>query len=214
MASCSGGGDGGGGLGSSVGTTREELKSQFSTREGVYRLLASLELSRSSRPPPIPYGTMSTQPPSGGPNPPLRLSFVTINSPNNDMSSVSNLNPAEEEEGDEVEGTQSIGSQPLHSPGVIGNDLLLPSDTDVMDRTTTRFCFNLGKELFVYPFQGSRKVRTQEEDKKKSYIIYGTQCSCYTLNCNVSNLYAMFSDFRSNEAARQESLQRDFPHLS
>lgn len=158
MASCSGGGDPGNSAGLSGSlSTREELKSQFSTREGVYRLLTSLELSRSSRPPPLPYGTLSSQAPStSGPNPPLKLSFVTINSPNNDSSSVNHFNTEEEEEDDET--TPVSASQLLHSPGLTGNDLL-PSDPEVMDKSTTRFCFNLGKELYVYPFQGSRKVR-------------------------------------------------------
>ena len=43
MASLGGGGGGG-------DPNREELKSQFSTREGTYRLVSAVDFSRSSRP--------------------------------------------------------------------------------------------------------------------------------------------------------------------
>ena len=54
------------------GGTREELKTHFTTREGVYRLMTLAEFSRSNR---LGYNTVQT-------NTPVKVSFVTLSDSN------------------------------------------------------------------------------------------------------------------------------------
>lgn len=166
MASISGGGD--------AGSSREELKSQFTTREGTYRLTSAVEFSRSSRS--LSYVTNNTNP-APGTSPPVRLSFVTLlgsrsppgepatstesrsNSPGSgpqEASSPSTMTPS----GVTVI-SNNINSVPVTTNGdslgmTHGSDHH-ESNPDIFE-TPYRFCVNMGKELYVYPFVGCRKV--------------------------------------------------------
>lgn len=136
MASLGGGGEGGNG-------SRDELKSQFTTREGTYRLVSAVDFSRTTRP--VTYMTNNTTPATGT-SPPVRISFVTIPSDptmtgsDNSLSSLNNTTTT----------TTTNNQDPLNPSDDPNPDLLA---------TNHRFCFNMGKELLVYPFMGVRKVR-------------------------------------------------------
>jgi len=81
------------------GGTRDEIRTQFITREGTYKLMNLSEYSRPTR-----------MPLNGPNNTPVRVSFVkTV-------------------------------------------DIAAGTNDD-------RVCFNVGKELYVYPYNGIRKVR-------------------------------------------------------
>ena len=77
-----------------------DLRNQFITREGTYKLMTLSEYTRPSR-----------MPPNGTSNTPVRVSFVRSTD----------------------------------------------RDTGNVD---DRICFNVGKELYVYPYNGIRKVRS------------------------------------------------------
>ncbi|CAG7723175.1 unnamed protein product [Allacma fusca] len=154
MASLGGGGEGGNG-------GRDELKSQFTTREGTYRLVSAVDFSRTSRP--VTYVTNNTAPATGT-SPPVRLSFVTI-------------------PGD-LTLTGGDSNQSLSSPTTtLQQDLLNSQDEPNSDLLTTnhRFCFNMGKELLVYPFMGCRKVvDVNKPMDKRGYK--GTNPTCHDFN--------------------------------
>lgn len=82
---------------------KDDLKTQFATREGTYRVMSSAEYSRPNR---VGYS-------------------------NNQGSSQVKV---------------SLVSLPQEPPG---NDSLNGGD---------RICFNFGKELYVYPYKGVKKV--------------------------------------------------------
>lgn len=164
MASIGGGGD--------AGSSREELKSQFTTREGTYRLTSAVEFSRSSRS--LSYVTNNTNP-APGTSPPVRISFVTLlgsrtggeavpsdsrsNSPGSgqaEATSPGTMTPS---------GVNVISNNINNVPATNGESLMMTpgsehheSNPDIF-ATPYRFCVNMGKELYVYPFVGCRKVR-------------------------------------------------------
>jgi len=122
--------------GNSLSNGREELKSQFTTREGTYRLVSAVELTRNTRP--LTYVGNNTGPSSSqGSIPPIRLSFVTLTSSTN--ASLTGF-----ENGIDHSGAED-GSE--------------HNSTNILYHTSHRICVNIGKELFVYPYLGCRKVR-------------------------------------------------------
>lgn len=174
MTSLGSGGDGGG---------REELKSQFSTREGTYRLASAVEFARSTRPLTYVAPTNNTTP-APGTSPPVRISFVSHSSileqssrsnhdktgvtvgpggvaatggsnrssPESPLASTSNNIGHHSTNNDETYFT--AGSNGSHASNGSHEDA---SNPDV-ESTPHRFCLNIGKELFVYPYMGIRKV--------------------------------------------------------
>jgi hypothetical protein len=76
---------------------KEDIKTQFSTREGVYKHNSLADYSKPNR---IPYTTQ--------PSAPVRVSFISM-------------------------------------PESGGRD--------------EKICFNVGRDLYVYPYKGSKKVR-------------------------------------------------------
>jgi hypothetical protein len=158
MASLASGGEGG----------REELKSQFSTREGTYRLASAVEFARSTRPLTYVPPTNNTQP-QPGISPPVRVSFVA-NSTHSETTS-------NQEKTGGAEGNRSSPESPTAAPtannnmghanddssfagsnGGVSNGSHEDPNPD-LDSTPHRFCLNIGNELFVYPYMGVRKVK-------------------------------------------------------
>lgn len=103
----------------SSGGSRDEIRTQFITREGAYRLMTLSEYSRPTR-----------MPLNGPNNTPVRVSFVKT------------------------------------------LDHATASNDD-------RLCFNVGKELYVYPYNGIRKVRLVRQYIARLYlrrIYFSTFC--------------------------------------
>ncbi|CAL8111628.1 unnamed protein product [Orchesella dallaii] len=187
MASIGGGGD--------AGNSREELKSQFTTREGTYRLTSAVEFSRSNRS--LSYVTNNTNP-APGTSPPVRLSFVTLvgsrpgvdvaasesrsNSPGSgppETSSPGAMTPS---------GVTVISNNINNVPVNNGESLLMSHNSDHHDSnpdiysTPHRFCVNMGKELYVYPYMGCRKdvdIISKPIDKR---VYKGTNPTCHDFN--------------------------------
>lgn len=148
MASLGSGGEGGG---------REELKSQFSTREGVYRLASAVEFARTTRPLTYVAPTNNTTPAPGS-SPPVRVSFISFSSSgqgegSSRSSPMSPLSPSNHHHGGANDDTYYAASN-----GSASNGSHEGSNAD-LDSTPHRFCLNIGKELFVYPYMDVRKVR-------------------------------------------------------
>lgn len=148
---------------------KDDLKTQFITREGVYRLMTLSEYSRPNR-----VGYTNTQN-----SPQVRVSIVTLPSSINGGA-----------------GTASGSGQPnTNSPVINGNG---GGDFSTTESTATRYqnsfgagpslsidsrlgggnngcggdgpivggdriCFNFGKELYVYAFRGVKKVSSLQD---------------------------------------------------
>ncbi|CAH1263790.1 WDR20 [Branchiostoma lanceolatum] len=85
------------------GGKENELKTQFTTREGTYKLLTLSEYSRPNR---VPYNAQGCHP--------VRVSFINV--------------------------------------------------SGEKDGSGDRICFNVGRELYFYPYKGVRKVNNRSED--------------------------------------------------
>ncbi|ODN02331.1 WD repeat-containing protein 20, partial [Orchesella cincta] len=187
MASIGGGGD--------AGNSREELKSQFTTREGTYRLTSAVEFSRSSRS--LSYVTNNTNP-APGTSPPVRLSFVTLvgSRPGVDVAASESRSNSP---GSGPPETSSPGAMTPSGVTVISNNinnvaanngesLMMSHNSDHHDSnpdiysTPHRFCVNMGKELYVYPYMGCRKdvdIMSKPIDKR---VYKGTNPTCHDFN--------------------------------
>lgn len=162
----------------------DDLKTQFVTREGTYRLMNLSEYSRPNR-----VGYTSNQN-----SPQVRVSLVSLLSeaPAASSSSSGGLNGQEPEGGGGGEGSSSSSSA-TNGHGL--DDLLqvnqISSTTpsaSMVDHSIVangpggaagqrgfipggdRICFNFGKELFVYPYRGMKKVSVHEVDRMATAI--------------------------------------------
>lgn len=146
----------------------DELKTQFVTREGTYRL----NLSEYSRPNRVGYTSNQN-------SPQVRVSLVAIPSESVAGGSVAdrrgntvNGNGPDDLQVNQISSTTSSGIDHLsngppggggggqqsrltnnnnhHSVGGGGNSAVMSAGD--------RICFNFGKELFVYPYRGMKKV--------------------------------------------------------
>lgn len=141
---------------------KDDLKTQFITREGVYRLMTLSEYSRPNR-----VGYTNTQS-----SPQVRVSIVTLPTSStgggsglqqNTNSPVINGNGG----GGDFSTTESTASRYQHNFGA-GPSLSIDSrlgggsngcgggDGSILGGD--RICFNFGKELYVYAFRGVKKV--------------------------------------------------------
>ncbi|XP_058811337.1 WD repeat-containing protein 20 [Topomyia yanbarensis] len=153
---------------------KDDLKTQFITREGEYRLMTLSEYSRPNR-----VGYQNNQS-----NPQVRLSLVTLPS----YVPQQTQGPVNREDGDAnastiVSGnpamTQSINGleQTQHNSG-LSQICSTPIGGD-------RICFNYGKELYVYAYRGVKKASDLNKpiDKK---LYKGTNPSCHDFNATTS----------------------------
>ncbi|EDS29797.1 wd-repeat protein [Culex quinquefasciatus] len=142
---------------------KDDLKTQFITREGEYRLMTLSEYSRPNR-----VGYQNNQS-----NPQVRVSLVTL--PSSQVaqqqaatvagSSGSAAAASNGIERQENATSGSGGGSPGCSPPVGGD----------------RICFNYGKELYVYAYRGVKKASDLSKpiDKK---LYKGTNPSCHDFN--------------------------------
>lgn len=139
---------------------KDDLKTQFITREGIYRLMTLSEYSRPNR-----VGYTNTQS-----SPQVRVSIVTLptsmnggsgGGPQNTSSPVINGNVGD------FSTTDSTASRYQHGFGA-GPSLSIDSRLGGGNNGCTgdgpiiggdRICFNFSKELYVYAFRGVKKVR-------------------------------------------------------
>lgn len=133
----------------------DDLKTQFITREGTYRLMNLSEYSRPNR-----VGYTSNQN-----SPQVRVSLVSlsasdtaIRSPQEDSGGIATNGhgPADLQVNQISSTTPSSSSAGMdHVSNGPGGQRLIGALNSVGDR----ICFNFGKELFVYPYRGMKKVR-------------------------------------------------------
>jgi WD repeat-containing protein 20 len=116
---------------------KDDLKTQFLTREGIYRLLTLSEYSRPK------VGYQSNQS-----SPQVRVSLVTLPSPNPQPQALHHQQQQQQQ-------TPSSQQHPSSSTSSNGLDrdtaAIVPTGGD-------RICFNIGKELLIYAYRGVKKV--------------------------------------------------------
>ncbi|XP_021946339.1 WD repeat-containing protein 20 [Folsomia candida] len=193
MASLGSGGESGG---------REELKSQFSTREGTYRLASAVEFARSTRPLAYVAPTNNTTP-APGTSPPVRISFVSHSSmfeqsrSNHDKTTVpgesggggSNRSSPESPVVNASSNMVHHGNEETYftgSNGSASNGSHEDSSNPDVDSTPHRFCLNIGKELFIFPYMGIRKAVDMSKPIDKR-IYKGTNPTCHDFNSVVAS---------------------------
>ncbi len=160
-------GPGGGGTG-----TRDELKTQFMTREGLYKLMTLSEYSRPNR-----VGYANT---AANPGAPVRVSFALpsgtcVGSPpsSSGPSTSTSLSAASSKVG--IANGSAAGSTPTASGGSS------EEKSEVQQHTVwsgEKIAFNYGREIFVYPYRGVKKAAdlTKPIDKR---IYKGTSPTCH-----------------------------------
>ncbi|XP_058468081.1 WD repeat-containing protein 20 [Malaya genurostris] len=147
---------------------KDDLKTQFVTREGEYRLMTLSEYSRPNR-----VGYQNNQS-----NPQVRVSLVALPSHVAKQSQGPVNSPGGSIDGpivgsaiNGVENTQTTigGPSPISSMPVGGD----------------RICFNYGKELYVYAYRGVKKAPDLNKpiDKK---LYKGTNPSCHDFNASTA----------------------------
>ncbi|XP_049287397.1 WD repeat-containing protein 20 isoform X2 [Anopheles funestus] len=153
---------------------KDDLKTQFATREGEYRLMTLSEYSRPNR-----VGYQNNQS-----SPQVRVSIVSLPSPP----------PPPIGGGGQLAGaTNSTNSTNSNS-----NSITLPkqqSFSNGLEHQTAsgystpvggdRICFNYGKELYVYSYRGAKKATDLNKpiDKK---LYKGTSPSCHDFNATAA----------------------------
>ncbi|XP_053681969.1 WD repeat-containing protein 20 [Sabethes cyaneus] len=147
---------------------KDDLKTQFVTREGEYRLMTLSEYSRPNR-----VGYQNNQS-----NPQVRVSLVTL------PSQLTHQNQASV---GSYSGNKSTTGTGITTTAQHTNHLeQVPSAINGLSQTSTslggdRICFNYGKELYVYAYRGIKKASDLNKpiDKK---LYKGTNPSCHDFN--------------------------------
>lgn len=156
---------------------KDDLKTQFATREGTYRLMTLSEYSRPNR-----VGYQSNQN-----NPQVRVSLITLPSGggsncSNTSSTASNTNNTASAQatgtalatGTTATASTSVAnnttspSQQITSPSLSSAATFIANGQDSTPMqsyqqqqqhgSNDRICFNFGKELYVYAYRGVKKV--------------------------------------------------------
>ncbi|XP_055622429.1 WD repeat-containing protein 20 [Toxorhynchites rutilus septentrionalis] len=151
---------------------KDDLKTQFVTREGEYRLMTLSEYSRPNR-----VGYQNNQS-----NPQVRVSLITLPS-----------QVAQQAQGSSSHsGSSNLSStQPGSSSSVMCSNGLEQNAINGISPNCTppiggdRICFNYGKELYVYAYRGVKKASDLSKpiDKK---LYKGTNPSCHDFNASAA----------------------------
>jgi hypothetical protein len=167
-----GGGMAGGGGGGGGGGSREELKTQFMTREGLYKLMTLSEYSRPNR-----VGYANT---AANPGAPVRVSFALATTGNGGVKAAA----GGVTNGSVGSATGSSSSADDQNKNCDSGSALSSSPSAVW--TGEKITFNYGREIFVYPYKGVRKAAdlTKPIDKR---IYKGTSPTCHDFGAVVSN---------------------------
>uniref|UniRef100_A0A182VYE4 Uncharacterized protein n=1 Tax=Anopheles minimus TaxID=112268 RepID=A0A182VYE4_9DIPT len=163
---------------------KDDLKTQFATREGEYRLMTLSEYSRPNR-----VGYQNNQS-----SPQVRVSIVSLPSPPPPPIGGGGGG------GGGGSGGQLAGATSTNSTSN-SNNITLPkqqSFSNGLEHQTAsgystpvggdRICFNYGKELYVYSYRGAKKVKCATDlnkpiDKK---LYKGTSPSCHDFNATAA----------------------------
>lgn len=137
----------------------DDLKTQFVTREGTYRLMNLSEYSRPNR-----VGYTSNQN-----SPQVRVSLVSLLAGDGTTSGsqevqegATNGHGPDDLQVNQISSTTPSTSMTLDH-GVAGNGPVGVGQRGSFIPGGDRICFNFGKELFVYPYRGMKKVRERFE---------------------------------------------------
>lgn len=129
---------------------KDDLKTQFATREGTYRLMTLSEYSRPNR-----VGYQSNQN-----NPQVRVSLITLPPASSIAPATSTVSTTST--GSSQHLTQTTSSTSSSVPIVNGQDSILVQHQQQQPQpqsgASDRICFNFGKELYVYAYRGVKKV--------------------------------------------------------
>uniref|UniRef100_A0A182XWH9 WD_REPEATS_REGION domain-containing protein n=1 Tax=Anopheles stephensi TaxID=30069 RepID=A0A182XWH9_ANOST len=164
---------------------KDDLKTQFATREGEYRLMTLSEYSRPNR-----VGYQNNQS-----SPQVRVSIVSLPSPPPPPPPIGGGGGGGGGGGSSggVGGGQLAGTSSTNS-----NNITLPkqqSFSNGLEHQTAsgfstpvggdRICFNYGKELYVYSYRGAKKATDLNKpiDKK---LYKGTSPSCHDFNATAA----------------------------
>ncbi|XP_053681271.1 WD repeat-containing protein 20 [Anopheles nili] len=150
-------------------SAKDDLKTQFATREGEYRLMTLSEYSRPNR-----VGYQNNQN-----SPQVRVSIVSLPSPppapigsgGGQLAGVTSTNSASNSNNITLTKQQSFSNGLEHQTA---SGFSTPVGGD-------RICFNYGKELYVYSYRGAKKAADLNKpiDKK---LYKGTSPSCHDFN--------------------------------
>jgi len=147
----------------------EELKTQFMTREGIYRLMTLSEYSRPNR---VGYANSAQGGTTAGcPGGPVKVSFVSLPKP---------VQPVQQQ----PTAAAAVGQGTLEATEastavtVTGSSAPAQENNPTSLVTLDRITFNYGREIFVYPYRGVRKAAdlTKPIDKR---IYKGTFPTCH-----------------------------------
>lgn len=143
---------------------KDDLKTQFVTREGEYRLMTLSEYSRPNR-----VGYQNNQS-----NPQVRVSLVTLPP----LSSQT----VESGQTDSGSSTASCMEQQHNNSSIVSAGVTTGCASPV---SGDRICFNYGKELYVYAYRGVKKASDLSKpiDKK---LYKGTNPSCHDFNATTA----------------------------
>ncbi|XP_055307963.1 WD repeat-containing protein 20 homolog isoform X2 [Sitodiplosis mosellana] len=131
---------------------KDDLKTQFITREGTYRLITLSEYSRPNR-----VGYQSNQN-----NPQVRVSLLPAKQ-NVDITKLSNPGTTPNVNNS----TNSVATNPVVSQNTVATSNVAASSVvnGILDTAlqtpqqclSDKICFNFGKELYVYTYRGVKK---------------------------------------------------------
>ncbi|XP_050068679.1 WD repeat-containing protein 20 [Anopheles maculipalpis] len=159
---------------------KDDLKTQFATREGEYRLMTLSEYSRPNR-----VGYQNNQS-----SPQVRVSIVSLPSPpppppigggggsgggSGQLAGTSSTNSSSNSNNITLPKQQSFSNGLEHQTA---SGFSTPVGGD-------RICFNYGKELYVYSYRGAKKATDLNKpiDKK---LYKGTSPSCHDFNATAA----------------------------
>ncbi|XP_031619452.1 WD repeat-containing protein 20, partial [Contarinia nasturtii] len=159
---------------------KDDLKTQFITREGTYRLITLSEYSRPNR-----VGYQSNQN-----NPQVRVSLLPAKV-NSDVSATNNTGSSVLTSSTNTTnaGASNNSSYILQQPSANTNNSgitngiseIPPQHQQFQQGFSDKICFNFGKELYVYTYRGVKKnVDLCKPIDKKLYK--GTSPSCHDFN--------------------------------
>lgn len=134
---------------------KDDLKTQFVTREGTYRLMTLSEYSRPNR---VGYQTNQN-------NPQVRVSLVSLplTTTPNTLNNYHQQTITSGQQQQQPQQSSSVSSSLIASANGQQQQQHL-QDNSLIDQCNgggiggDRICFNFGKELYVYAYRGCKKV--------------------------------------------------------
>uniref|UniRef100_A0A0N5AK11 WD_REPEATS_REGION domain-containing protein n=1 Tax=Syphacia muris TaxID=451379 RepID=A0A0N5AK11_9BILA len=186
--------------GSPIANPRDELKTQFITREGVYRQMTLSEYSRPNR---ISY----SQGGAGVGSMPVRVSFLTL--PSN--ACAHDVNDALLVNSDLVQSQNTMNLPCSKSITSFGSVARSESDSVTVKDI---ICFNIGRELYVYFYRGVNTVVDLNKPIDKR-VYKGTFPTCHDFNKETATASScsLIIGFSAGQIQLIDPFQKEF-HVS